>query len=366
MDVQGILEHRLLNQYISSDARQEPESVLAHLGAVQAQDYPAALWAIGLRSKSGTRSDVEAAVTKRKIARTWLMRGTLHFASSSDVGWMLKLFSPRLVNTAIARDRHLGLSDETVKKTKSLFRRALQGGKRLSRTDMYRVMERGGVPATDNLGYHMLYRAAWDGLICFGPHSGKEPTFVLAEEWLSKSAPLDYERALTEIVIRYFSSHGPATIKDFVWWSGFRMSDARRGIEEASSKVREEVVGGVSYYTASGSPGGKATQRSVHLLPAFDEYLLGYSDRSPTLRSEETQKWIRNAKVVVVHSNGIFLPTVVVDGVVAGIWKRINAKGKMVITLIPFRKLSAKQKAEVREEVESYARFFETSATLRI
>ena len=230
MDAQGILERRLLNQGVSSSCS-DPEAVLRTLGAVQAQDYPAALWAIGLRCKPRTKSDVEAAVVERKIARTWLMRGTLHFAASTDVAWMLKLFSPRLVRTAGARDRHLGLSDEIVKKTGLLFRNALQGGRRLARSEMYRVLEKGGVPSSNNLGYHMLYRAAWDGLICFGPHLGKEPTFVLAEEWLPKPRPLAPEEALKEIAVRYLSGHGPATVKDCSWWSGLTVSDVRLGME---------------------------------------------------------------------------------------------------------------------------------------
>ncbi len=363
MDVHDLLNSRLLNQQISARGP-NPEAILKDLGAVQAQDYTAALWAVGLRCKSCSKSDVEAAVAGRKIARTWLMRGTLHFAPSSDIKWMLRLFSPRLVRTAESRDRHLGLTDETVRKTRSLFRRALRGGKHLTRSAMYEVMERGGVPASNNLGYHMLYRAAWDGLICFGPHTGAEPTFVLADEWLPKQAPLGRKQALAEMVVRYFCSHGPATVKDFVWWSGLTVSDARLGIEKAHSKLREEIVDGTTYYVPRRPTGKAVAQRSVYLLPAFDEYLVGYADRSAILGAKETQKWIRDANVAVVHSNGIFLPTLVVEGTVAGVWKRANAKAGLTVTLLPFRKLTAEQMAEVREQVENYGRFFETAATL--
>ena len=132
------------------------------MGAIQAQDYYAALWAIGLRCREGTTvKDVEDAIAKKKIARTWLMRGTLHFAASSDIHWMLRLFAPRLLKTAITRDRHLGLSDKVVEKTKVLFYNALKGGKQLTRKEMYAVLKKGGVPSNNNLGYHMLYRAAW-------------------------------------------------------------------------------------------------------------------------------------------------------------------------------------------------------------
>ncbi len=365
MDIQGILDERLSNQGISSKMS-NPEEVLRRLGAVQAQDYAAALWAIGLRCRAATKSDVEGAVVERKIARTWLMRGTLHFAASSDIAWMLKLFSPRLVHTAEARDRHLGLSDETVRKTKSLFHRALQGGKRLSRSEMHRVMEKGGVPASNNLGYHMLYRAAWDGLICFGPHDGKEPTFVLSEEWLPRSAPLGHEEALVEILVRYFSSHGPATAKDAAWWSGLRVSEVRLGLEKASSRLRSAVVDGTTYYMPGELGGPAARRHSAYLLPAFDEYLVAYEDRTAPLGGKKTQGWMRTAKTAVVHSNGIFLPTMVIDGTVAGTWKRANTKAGLAIALTPFRRLSAGQMAEVREQVVSYGEFFETKAALRV
>ena len=186
---------------------------------------------------------------------------------------------------------------------------------------------------------------------------------MLTEEWLPKPAPLDHEEALAEIVSRYFRSHGPATVKDFAWWSGLRVADARLGLEKVSSRLSEGVVGGTSCYAPRDATGRATTQRSAYLLPAFDEYLVGYADRSATLRSRDAGERIRNADVVV-HSNGIFLPTLVVNGTVAGVWKRTRAKVGLVITLSPFRKLNASQMAEVREQVESYGNFFETEAAL--
>ncbi len=364
MDIRDLLDERLLNQRISSQVPASPEKVVSELGAVQAQDYPASLWAIGLRSKSA-KSDVEAVAARGGIARSWLNRGTLHFARSSDIRWMLKLFSPRLVRTAEARDRHLGLTDQTVAKTRALFRKALQGGRRLTRTEMYQVMAKGGVPASNNLGYHMLYRAAWDGVICFGPHSGKEPTFVLADEWLTDSPLFDRDQAVTELAARYYSSHGPATVKDFVWWSGLTVSDAKAGVTKAGSKLRRVEFGDEIYYAPADRRRRRA-DRTVHLLPAFDEYLLGYSDRSAILGGAETQAWIRKAKVVVVYSNGIFLPTLVVDGVVAGVWKRSVTKDHVVIEVNGFQELDKGRMSEAREAAEDYGRFLKTDASLKV
>ncbi len=359
--MEGITDRRLSNQRITLDSTvKSPEDVLTSLGAIQAQDYAAALWAIGLRCKDSTREDVEKAIAEKRISRTWLMRGTLHFASSQDVHWMLNLFAPRLVNTAIARDRHLGLSDDAVTKAESLFAKALKGNGRLTRSGMYEVLEKGGLQIPGNLGYHMLYRAAWDGVICFGPHDGKQPTFELLDERIAKRRPLSSEQALTELVTRYFTSHGPATIKDYAWWSGLRISDAMVGIEGASRRLVSEKIAGKTYYKARKLPRVDKGEGEVHLLPAFDEYLLGYSDRSAMLGNEDTQEMLRSGKLFFTHSNGIFLPVVVADGEVVGTWRRRNEKDRVIVMVKPFVKLDEKRVKGVKEAAGRYGHFLET------
>jgi hypothetical protein len=207
MENKDIASSRLSNQHISLDSATDfAADVLTSLGAIQAQDYPAALWAIGLRCRDSTKADVEEAIAKKKISRTWLMRGTLHFASSHDIHWMLRLFAPRLVNTAISRDRHLGLSDDMITKAEGLFATALKGNRQLTRDEMYKVLAKGGVDIAGQLGYHMLYRAAWDGLICFGTHDGKQPTFELLDERIASKRELSIGQALAELASRYFTS----------------------------------------------------------------------------------------------------------------------------------------------------------------
>jgi len=358
MEDEDIASSRLSNQFIVPHSQGSPERVLRSLGAIQAQDYPAALWAIGLRcGGSTTKADVEKAVAEREISRTWLMRGTLHFASSRDIHWMLRLFAPRLVSTAVYRDRHLGLGDDVVEKAEGLFAAALRGNGQLTRDEMYKVLEKGGLNIDGNLGYHMLYRAAWDGIICFGAHKGKEPTFELLHERIANSSELPNGRALAELASRYFTSHGPATIKDFVWWSGLKTSDARAGIEGASPGLASEEVGGKAFYMAkkASKPGRK--ERRVHLLPAFDEYLVGYSDRSAVLSNVETQKMLRSGKIFFTHSNGIFLPVVVADGEVVGTWKRGSEKGRVTVTIRGFMKLDGDLVDGVIEAANRYGDF---------
>ncbi len=361
IDVAG---ERLANQHISLDSRaKSAEDVLASLGAIQAQDYPAALWAIGLRCRGpATKADVEEAIVKRKISRTWLMRGTLHFAVSRDIHWMLRLFSPRLVNTATSRDRHLGLGDDLIRKAENLFAEALEGNRHLTRGEMYDVLERGGVRIEGNLGYHMLYRAAWDGLICFGAHEGKQPTFELLGERITNRRELSNGRALAELASRYFTSHGPATMKDYVWWSGLKVSDAKAGIEDASARLVSEQIDGKTYFAARDLPAREKTG-GVHLLPAFDEYLVGYSDRSAVLGSADTQRTLKSGEIRFTTSNGIFLPVLVADGEVVGTWKRRSEEGKLVVVIRPFMKLDEERLKGAREAARRYGDFLELPVT---
>jgi len=367
MENQNIVRHRLANQRISDlvSGAKRPEDALASMGAMQAQDYPAALWAIGLRCENSTQKDIEAAIAEKRIVRTWLLRGTLHFVASSDIHWMVRLLAPRLTAYSASRERQLGIGDDIVKKSKTLFARALEGGRRLRRDEMYEVLKKGRITAKDMRGYHLLYRAASDGLICFGAHDGKRPTFTLLDEWIVDRKEISDDRALGELASRYFTSHGPATIKDYVWWSGLKVSDAKTGVEGASPQLVEEEIGGKTYYAPRNEPKSRDDGRTVHLLPAFDEYLVGYSDRSAMLGNEKTQERLRSGKITFTHSNGIFLPTLVIDGEVVGTWKRRDDDGKAILTVQTFVKLDDEQLEGVKRAAERYGDFLGVPVLLK-
>ena len=361
MDYSDITNYRISAQHINGDLN-SPEQVLESMGAIQAQDYTASLWAIGLRCKEGIKAaDIEKAINERRITRTWLMRGTIHFAASKDIRWMTKLFAPRLLNTSMMRDRHLGLSDNVIENTKKLFYNALKKEKQLTRKEMYNILEKGGVSSKNNLGYHMLYRAAWDGLICFGPYSGKEQTFVLMDDHIGKEYLLSAEQAQTELARQYFTSRGPATIKDYIWWSGLTVKDAKAGIENVGSDIREETIDGKTYYMSK-KISKPDNEQSVHLLPAFDEYLVSYADREAMLGNPQMKRALngtpKTRKVSIIHSNGIFVPVIVVDGEVVGAWSRKIVKNKLVITLKPYVKIDNDGIKQAKEEAKRYGNFF--------
>jgi len=346
----GIVCHRLFNQRIDAEKFEKPEEVVRWLGAIQAQDYLQSLWAIGLRLRSATVADVEQAIFDGRIIRTWPMRGTLHFVPPEDAKWMLKLSASRMLAKDGRRLEQLGLDVEIMERCKELFYDALKGNKRLSRPDMMRLLEDAGICIENQRGYHILWYVAQSGLICLGPMQDKQQTFVLLDEWVPNSRELSREESLAELIGRYFTSHGPATIHDFAWWAGLTVTEARSSLETTVPGLVSETIDGQEYWMTSDAPGHIAYDKSsVHLLPGFDEYLIGYKDRSAVLAMEHAPR-------IVPGKNGVFLPTIVLGGQVVGTWKRRLKKNSIDITLSPFTHLDDSEE-RVIEAAKSYCDF---------
>ena len=325
-----IARQRLVSQRIDGEKFKKPEGVVRWLGAMQAQDYPQALWAIGLRLQSATVASVEQAISDGRIVRTWPMRGTLHFVPPEDAKWMLKLSASRILARDARRLKQLALDEAIMERCKEIFFDALKGNKRLSRPEMMQLLEKAGISTRNQRGYHILWYVSQSGLICPGPMQDKQQTFVLLDEWVPDSRELSREESLAELAGRYFASHGPATVHDFAWWAGLTVTEARTGLEAAMPGLISETIDGKEYWTTGDAPGDIGRDGSrVHLLPAFDEYLLGYKDRAAVLDVEDTLK-------VIPGKNGVFLPTIVVGGRVVGTWKRKLKKNSIDITLNRF------------------------------
>src|SRR5262249_18116659 len=255
MTSSDIARLRLHNQHIARATFEQPGDVVSWLGAVQAQDYLGALWAVGLRMRNAIEADIERAIAEGTVIRTWPMRGTLHFVAAADVRWMLDLLTPRgVANNAQRLLRQVCLDESGFARSKELFARALQGGKRLTRNAIYKVLEADGVSAAGQRGLHILWRLAQDGFICFGARAGKQQTFALLDEWAPQQSRMSREEALAEIARRYFTSHGPATLQDFAWWSGLTTADASVGLEMAKRRLTPEVINGQNYWLASSMP----------------------------------------------------------------------------------------------------------------
>jgi hypothetical protein len=357
MDSAAIARFRLERQQISRQPAATPAQVVAALGALQAQDYAGVLWSIGLRLSGATVADIERAIAERAIVRTWPMRGTLHFVAAADVRWLLKLLAPRVIAGSARRHRQLELDEAIFSRSRTLFTDALRGGRRLTRSAMLQILAAAGIETAGQRGYHILWRLAQEGLVCFGPPAGKEQTFVLLDEWLPPAPERDREAALSELARRYFSGHGPATLRDFTWWSGLAAADARAALELAKPELQQEVVNGQTYWLARAEPPQPRRAPEVFLLPGFDEYLLGYADRSAALDPAYAAR-------VVPGTNGVFFPTLVIDGRVAGTWKRTHTRTHVAIQLSPFTPIAGAAMPAITAAAERYGRFLGLAAAV--
>ena len=355
MNLRDVAKFRLLNHHIAYSVTKEPGEVVGSLGAMQAQDYQAALWGIGLRTKEVSFPEVESAILNRAIVRIWLLRGTLHFVAAPDVRWMLDLLGPHIIAGRAGRHRQLKLDETTFMRSEVLFVEALQNGQ-LTRDEMFKVLEKGGISPEGQRGYHILWRAALKGLICFGPQKGKEQTFALLNQYIPKGKSLQRCEALSELARRYFSSRGPALLEDFAWWSGLKLSDAKIALEKASTDLTSETIEGKRYWMPQSTPENGKELATAFLLPAFDEYILGYSDRTATLEKPHLKKAVSN--------NGIFYPTIIFNGKVVGTWKRTFKKGKIVIMLSPFKTLTPTQRSSIALTAKHYSRFMEMPVSI--
>ncbi|HWQ12560.1 MAG TPA: winged helix DNA-binding domain-containing protein [Roseiflexaceae bacterium] len=350
MTPETIALRRLASQQIAHPTFDAPGEVVRRLGAVQAQDYLGALWAVGLRTRGATERSVEQALEARAIVRTWPMRGTLHFVPPADVRWMLELLTPRVVQRSAARLRQLGLDAPTIAASAEVLVRALEGGRRLTRPAVFAALESAGIATGGQRGYHILTQLAYERLICFGPRDGRQPTFTLLDEWAPSARSLPRDEALATLALRYFTGHGPATLQDFMWWSGLTAADARAGSGAAATQLERAVVEGREYYFAGDAAHTPEDAPGAFLLPPFDEYLVGYRDRSAMLDQ-------RHAPMVVPSANGVFNPIVVIGGRVVGSWKRTLQKDTVAITFSPFAALDEAQARTLADAAGRYGDF---------
>lgn len=340
---------RLHNQGVGVSRFENPADVVRWFGAVQAQDYLGSLWALGLRLPRATEAEVERAVADASIVRSWPLRGTLHHVAAEDLRWMLRLCAPRTVARAAPRYRQLALAEATFAKSRRVLARALRGGRRLTRPELAAALERAGIPTGGQRLIHLLNRSALDGLTCYAARRGRQFTFALLDEWAPADRALGREEALAELAGRYFGSRGPATLRDFVWWSGLTTADARAGLEAASPRLSREVFEGETYWLPASAPAARGDAPAAYLLPAFDEYTVAYRDRGAVLDSSRAS--------LVNAGGGILSPVVVVGGRVVGTWKRELKKDSVVVSTNLFAALKASERRAVEEAARRYGEF---------
>lgn len=352
-----VSELRLNAHGIAHPRATTPQDIVAHMGALQAQDYPGALWSIALRIAGATRADVEQAILNRTIVRTWPMRGTLHFIPAADARWMLELMTPRIVKGAAGRHRQLELDAVAFARSRTLIAKALAREPVLTRRALFDVLERGGISTAGQRGIHILQQLCMECTLCHGPHAEKQPTFVQFDDWIAASRRLDRDDALRTLAERYFVSHGPASLRDFVGWTGLTVIDAKTALHLASPILERMVVHDTELWMAADRPPTTAAASRAHLLPGFDEFMLGYKDRSAALPARYAQR-------IVPGANGMFLSTLVIDAQVRGTWRRASGAKSVALEVSSFTRLTAAERKAVVAPVERYGRYLGVPVTV--
>jgi hypothetical protein len=320
---------------------------VAWLGAVQAQEFDAAKWGLGLRLPATTTDDaIEKAFAAGRILRTHVMRPTWHFVAAADIRWMLELTAPRVHRTIAHYCRKLGLDTAACTRAAGVFERALDGHA-LTRRELSTHLERSGMAAKGIPLAMLTIFAELEAVICSGPRRGKEQTYAQLAVRAPAAKRLPRDEALATLAARFFRSHGPATMRDFAWWSGLTMADTKRGLE--ISRAKSDVVDGCTYWTVGERARPAKSVANAQLLPIYDEYLVSYRDRYAVPHGPTVVK-SGSRSVTFQHA-------LVIGGQVAGTWRMTRTTGKIALDVVPLRKLTTLERGQVKTAADGYSRF---------
>lgn len=348
---------RLQSQNLSQKRFSTAKEVVSWMGAMQAQDLNSAKWAIGARLEGITEKQVDDSIGRGEIIRTHLMRPTWHLVSIDDYLPILRLTAPAIRASLKSRRSQLELDSSYFKKSNPALQNILGNGNHLTREELMQELSP-VLPALDSSRMnHILLEAELEGMICNGRVKNKQHSFALTDEWLPaeiRNRQIDRNESLALLAGKYFKSHGPATLSDFSWWSGLSMADCRTAVEMVKGNLESEKADNqVFWYDPSLNEQVPATKnpRRIFLLPAYDEYIISYKDRSAVLTYENHG--------LTVSSNGIFRPVIVLDGQVIGLWNKTIKKGKLIPDISWFIKPESRILKQLDQAFKEFALFLE-------
>ncbi len=356
MKTEKIASARLAAQQISNPELTSVKKLVGYLGAVQSQDYMMAKLAIGLRLKDAGQQQVDKAIIDGDIIRTHVLRPTWHFVSSDDLPWMLELTASRIKASMNGRQNRIGLTSAVFKKCKKIISDALAGNNHLTRNELVRLLNSAGIKTDMNRASHIFAEAELSGLICSGIPEGNKQTYALISERLKSPRKIKTENAKARLARIYFNSRGPASVKDFAWWGGLTFTQAKSALEMVKSELSSFTTG-ENIYWYSGKLRDDQEDNNLHLLPSFDEYLIGYTDRSAVLDRDTAKKY--------VTLNGMFFPIIVLRGQVIGTWKRLIEKDNVSVEFNFFGKITKKIRTLAEVRAEKLADFMDKKLRLR-
>lgn len=355
-----LVRHRLTNQKLLQSDLRDPAEIVGWLGAVQSQDFPAAKWALALRLRSGqaprlrsgraqrsiglTNDAIERAFSAGTILRTHVLRPTWHFVTPADIGWMLALTAPRVHQFSTHAHRQFELDSRTLSRARTIIARALADGSQLTRAELAAALRRGGITASGPRLGLLTIDGEINKVMCSGALRGRQHTYARFDSRVPETRPRTREESLAELTKRFFTSHGPATLRDFSWWSGLTLREVKEGIELAKPKLTLERVDGLEYWVGSDPESGSDSRRSAHLLPNFDEYLIAYKDRD-LVGAADLSAW------------EAYTHQIVIDGQFVGTWKPIATKDGIRLDVKLRRALSSPQERALQRAVAGYGAF---------
>jgi len=357
-----LVAQRMLNQRLSGQQLEQPEDVVRWMGAVQGQEYLGAKWALAQRMLTPSDDAIEQAFTDGKILRTHVMRPTWHLVMPDDIRWLQMLTAPRVHALNAYMYRQSGLDSALLVRGCDIIVKALAGGNHLTRREIQTVLKNADIQADGfRLGY-LIHYAELEAIVCSGGRRGKQFTYALIAERAPNARILSRDEALAELTTRYFASHGPASVHDFAWWSGLTIADIKMGIESVRGQLESMELNGQTYWMAKDNPfvlGEQKNENDLHrptayLLPTYDEYVIGYTDRS--LMFPETEVRQPGAR-----RETAFDSIILIDGWAVGTWRR-EVKGKNLhIETEWFHTPSAEEQAAFDAAAERYARYLGVS-----
>lgn len=358
-DFARITRSRLASQFLTTRGPRRATGVVGALLAVQAQDYPGAKWALGQRTPGATDRDIEHEIDEGRILRTHLMRPTWHFVLPGDIRWLLTLTGPRVSQQMASYNRKFGLTPAVVRRANDAIARAVEGGRHRTRAELRDVLARARVGSLDpqRLG-HIMLQAELDQVVCSGPRRGKQFTYALLDERAPAVTSRGRDEMLGEIATRYFATRGPATLRDFAWWSGLTMKDARRGIDIAGRALRAVTIADEPMWMGRLQPRAVA-RPSAHLLPNYDEYFIGFKDRSAAGQRLRSVAAVTGGSALIGH-------VAFVDGQLVGGWKAAVSDGVLRVLLTPFARITAAERERLAAQARRLGAFHETEAELLV
>jgi hypothetical protein len=340
---------RLKTQQLAGTGLKSAAELVGRMGAIQAQDYAMSKWAVGIRLPGSTDASVEQALNDGTILRTHVLRPTWHLVAANDIHWMLELTAPRIRSAIKSRNRQLELTDELLEKCNRIIARSLEGNRHLTREELVNDLKNNQLPLTGEQAAHVMFGAELDGIVCSGALKGIKQTYALLEERSAKKDVFHHDEALEKLANRYFTSHAPATLADFTWWSGLSAAHAKRALEMVRKDFESRTIADQTYWFPADIPKLPVRSTPVLLLPAFDEFLISYKDRTATIAAADQAHAFTN--------NGIFRPTIVINGQTIATWKRTIKQERVQIEISIFRPYDPTWEPELEKATQAYAAF---------